>query len=240
MEASAILKWTRSGPVGGLEGFTAPSPQAQPPPLALPLNSGWPVDNAWNSPELHSRCLDFPAPSSWGRLTILPRDPSFAGKPARGRFSNSLGDRGHAGTGAGTNSTKQQRPTPPDDPHDASNRQPKTGTTNTRRDFLSSKDMSPLTQVTFFLTKGLQKMTPLTSGRACPFENRLDQNQKRKFVDHSPLPLDPQRPKCHLVSTSTSLCGTSTGLVKLSHRASCSLPVCPLPSCQHKPLVRRE
>lgn len=74
--APAILKWTRSG--GGHEGFTAPSPQAQhrPPP---------------GSPELHSRCPDFPAPSSSGRVLTMPSGPSFAGKPAL----QLPGDQGH-------------------------------------------------------------------------------------------------------------------------------------------------
>lgn len=187
--APAILKWTRSGPWGGHEGFTAPSPQAQhrPPGSAAEqwTVSGRSVDNAMNASELHSRCPDFPAPSSWCEM---PSGPSFAGKPALQLLAT--GD--------------IQTPPPPRDSHDARthNSDNTTVPTATRRAFSSflSRTIFPLPN---FLSRKKQvskKSRPVTPGLA-PFDKRLDQNQKRKSVDLCPLPLNPQRPRCHLVST---------------------------------------
>lgn len=164
-----------------------------------------PADNAWISPELHSRCPDFPAPSSSGRVLTMPSGPSFAGKPAL----QLPGDQGHQlhrsilTMPRTQNSDNIKVPTP------------------TRR-HLFIVFYGPFYCWPNFLSRktSLQKI-PSGDTRPGLFDNRLDENQKRKFVDHSPLPLNPQQPRCppprHFVGQALVPSGQT------SHRASCFL-----------------
>lgn len=97
-----------------------------------------------------------------------------------------------------------QTPPPPRDSHDARthNSDNTTVPTATRQDFSSflSRTIFRCPNFSCAKKKVSKKSRPVTPGLA-PFDKRLDQHQKRKSVDLCPLPLNPQRPRCHLVST---------------------------------------
>lgn len=154
-----------------------------------------PVDNAWISPELHSRCPDFPAPSSSARVLTMPGGPSFAGKPAL----QLPGDQGHQlhlsilTMPRTQNSDNIKVPTPP-----------------RRRLFIVF--YGPFSCWPSFLSRktSLQKI-PSGDTRPGLFDNRLDENLLKEEVC-GPFSLAPESTTAK-VSTSTSLCGTSTGPV---------------------------